>query len=213
MAWFANFLLNTATQIAGVTNMIGALIMAIISALLGVVIWHRSQRSKGKTGVEPAHLVIAGLVGVIIFAALGMSGIVWGKYWTAPTAELSRPDTRLRLRLDPAGTRNYLQDAESNISNWQQTIVAMDAHDDKKQTTPIIHADTFSMTFVQPVDYERPVIESFGHKLGGFNFYSLGTRGAVFQFYDAVQAPMIEIWFPPIGYYAEQSKKSAIGVK
>jgi hypothetical protein len=77
-------------------------------------------------------------------------------------------------------------------------------------TKSIIHTDTFSVVFTEPIQYERPIIESFGHKLGGFNFFSLGTRGAVFQFFDSVQAPMIEIWFPPPGYYEQQSRtKSA----
>jgi hypothetical protein len=96
--------------------------------------------------------------------------------------------------------------SESNIANWQQTIVAMDAHDAENKTTPVVHADTFSVVFARPVEYERPTIESFGHKLGGYQFYSLGTRGAVFVFYDAVQAPMIEIWFPPPGYYDQISR-------
>ena len=178
-------------------------------------LWHllndwRANHGYSRLHLDASYIIVALLSGAavllvaaaIVFFAHSATATTGG---AAAVKTSGRPDTRLRLRLDPAGTRNYLQESETNIANWQQTIVAMSSHDTANNTMPIIHADTFSLVFTQPIDYERPIIESFGHKLGGFNFYSLGTRGAVFQFYDAVQAPMIELWFPPPGYYAQQS--------
>lgn len=187
-------------------------------------LWHvlndwRANHGYSRLYVDSSYIIVALLSGAA--ALLIAAAIVFFAHSATATTEkiaatpkpLIRPETRLRLRLDPSGTRNYLQESKSNVANWQQTIVAMSAQE-KDTTTSIVHADTFSMVFTEPVEYERPIIKSFGHKLGGFSFFSLGTRGAVFQFYDAVQAPMIEIWFPPPGYYDQQSRlKSAAGTQ
>jgi hypothetical protein len=117
----------------------------------------------------------------------------------APASAADVP-TRLRLRLDPAGTHGYLQESIANIDGWRQTIVRIDA------APELFQADTISITFQQDITYEQPIVESFGHKLGGYNFWPLGKKGAVFQFFDRIQAPVVEIWFPPLGYYQQKSK-------
>lgn len=113
---------------------------------------------------------------------------------------VSYTDTRLRLRLDPAGTGTLLQEQAINIHSWQQTCVRADfsGEDGTKQ---VFHSDTLSLTFEVPIPYSRPIINTFGHKLDIYNFYPLGTHGAVFQFAGNIQAGMLEIWFPPPGYY------------
>ena len=121
-----------------------------------------------------------------------------------------RPDTRLRIRLDPSGTRQYLQVAQSNIYRWQQTIVAMEGMG-AEGSQPLLHVDNLSIVFDEAIEYERPILEPFGHKLGSYNFFRLGNRGAVFQFFDRIQAPLVEIWFPPPGYYAERQANEGAG--
>lgn len=180
------------TKAADSNSFIGRLALLMRRQLIPIML--------GAMAVAGVILVGGAIAGAIAFNAAPSQG-----------AANTRPDTRLRIRLDPAGGRNYVQDGQSNITYWQQTIFEMSAQDANK--TPIIHVDTISLTFDQDIDFERPTIESFGHKIGGYNYYPLGRKGAVFQFYDAISAPMIEIWFPPLGYYAEQSKKNAIGSK
>jgi hypothetical protein len=186
-------------------DMIGAVIV-LVAIVIGVIRWHRNQRAAKKLGMASLPFIVACFVFALIAIGGGAFGLGLRMSAVPVTAPITRPDTRLRLRLDPAGTKNYLQESESNIGNWQQTIVAIGAEDKDNNKTTVLHTDTFAMTFTEPVDYERPIIDSFGHKLGGYNYYSLGTRGAMFQFYDAVQAPVIEIWFPPPGYYANRAK-------
>ena len=117
-----------------------------------------------------------------------------------------RPDTRLRLRLGPTGSRYYLQEASSNIEHWQQALVSMQGQTNIGKE-PLFHNDTLVVTFTEEVDYDRPIIDSFGHELGGYNFFPLGRKAAMFQFFGDNQAPMVEIWFPPPDYYAEKSAR------
>lgn len=116
-----------------------------------------------------------------------------------------RPDTRLRLEIDPAGTWNYHQLKAENILRWQQFVYSIGGR--KKKNGPkeiLFHADVISLTFENDIEFERPIISSFGHVLGGYSFYPLGQKGAMFCFVGAIQAPVIEIWFPPLGYYAQR---------
>ena len=117
-----------------------------------------------------------------------------------------RPDTRLRLRLGPSGSRYYLQEASSNIEHWQQALVSMQGQANIGKE-PLYHNDTLVVTFTEEVDYDRPIIDSFGHELGGYNFFPLGRKAAMFQFFGDNQAPMVEIWFPPPDYKAGTSAR------
>ena len=152
------------------------------------------------------QLLASGVVGATIGA--------WG-HWALTKLErkparpaLPRPDTRLRLRLDHSGTRHYLEERQTNIYSWRQTIVSMQGVAGVGRD-PLLHVDNLSVIFEQDIEYERPVLEAFGHALGGYNFFLLGTKGAVFQFVDRIQAPVVEIWFPPPGYYANRQANEA----
>lgn len=139
----------------------------------------------------------------------------WRRSRLSPTLEnlnVSYTETRLKLRLDPAGTKNLLEISQNNVSAWRQSIVKFSGVKENGEANPglVFHTDTISMTFDRPINYDRPIVEAFGHQLGGFNFYPLGTQGAVFQFYGGVQAGMLEIWFPPIGHYAAQSEAASL---
>ena len=57
--------------------MIGALIMAILAALLGCVSWHRRQLKAGKTGVEAGHLVVVGVVGTWLLLTMTLAATGW----------------------------------------------------------------------------------------------------------------------------------------
>jgi hypothetical protein len=200
-------------QLGWVEQVIGGVATLVLCGFVALIGWNRRQRADRKPGMASFWIISACFAVALIAISCAAYGLGLRSSTASLKTETPRPDTRLRVRIDPAQTKIYLQDGESNIGNWQQTIVAMGSEEKNGDKKSIFHADTISMTFAQDIDYERPIIESFGHKLGGWNFYSLGRKGAVFQFYDSIQAPMIEIWFPPIGYYAEQSKKAAIGAK
>lgn len=115
-----------------------------------------------------------------------------------------RPDTRLRLQRDPAGTGNYLEISQFNISQWQQVFIESTGYMEDGSERKLHHYDTIAITFSHPIAYERPILNSFGHDLVAYSFYSLGTQGAMFQFTGAVDVPVLEIWFPPVGYYAQR---------
>jgi len=72
-----------------------------------------------------------------------------------------------------------------------------------------LNVDGVVIAFDKPIHYDRPVINTFGHKTSSYNFLDLGMRGAAFQFIGLMQAPVIEIWFPPAGYH--ESKGAAEG--
>jgi hypothetical protein len=55
LSWMANFLANTAMQFMGVTNMVGALIIGMIAAILGGIGWHRHRVLEGKTIVPDSQ--------------------------------------------------------------------------------------------------------------------------------------------------------------
>jgi hypothetical protein len=76
--------LALAAQLSGYTN------MAIALALVGVALFfglapvchhcrklHLSRKEAGLRTVEPSHLIIVGLSGVIVFAALALAGVIW----------------------------------------------------------------------------------------------------------------------------------------
>lgn len=111
-----------------------------------------------------------------------------------------RPDTRLRIRLDPNQTNHYFQDKINNIFSWKQTVmqVSVDGVDGHRT---VIHCDHIIVTFEEDTEYERPIVDSFGAPIPGYSFFSLGKKGAISQFTDRIQAPTIEIFFPPLGYY------------
>jgi hypothetical protein len=117
-----------------------------------------------------------------------------------------RLETRLRIKLDPSGTKNYLEESQSNIFSWRQTVVLIEGKKKDGSSNSILHNDTFSIIFERDIDYERPIIESFGHQVGSYNFWPMGKKGCVFQFFDGPKAPLMEIWFPPLGYYGSRSR-------
>jgi hypothetical protein len=76
MQGFFSFLLNTAIQISGFSNMIGALVMGALALIVGAVLWHRQRRKEGKSGVEPSHLIIGGLVAAFVSIGVVLYGYV-----------------------------------------------------------------------------------------------------------------------------------------
>jgi hypothetical protein len=119
-------------------------------------------------------------------------------------------DTRLRLQLDPAGTGHYHQVEAHNIYTWQQTFIRLSGYGPEGQNLgPVFNGDTVSIIFETAIEYDRPILNSFGHSLNSFNFFDLGDRGALFQFVGEVRSPILEIWFPPRGYYSSKAAAPA----
>lgn len=144
-----------------------------------------------------------GFAGLVVGFALGMWVDAWlrDRERAKSKNEPKYTETRLKLRLDPAGSGNYIQEAEKNVEGWQQTVMAI--------TVDQMHrCDTISMVFKSPTPYERPVVDTFGHSLEGIGLYSLGPKGYVLVLYGSNQPGMIELWFPPLGHYAAKSVAS-----
>jgi len=81
MQWLFNQLVSWVVNVAAsVTNVFGAIAIAIAASLLGIFNWHRRRRKKGKSGVEPSHLVWAGAIGAFLCAVTLLVGLVWQNY-------------------------------------------------------------------------------------------------------------------------------------
>jgi hypothetical protein len=84
----------------------GDMMMLAIVAVIGIVAmirWHRAQRAMKKLGMASLPFIVACFVVALIAIGGGAYGL--GLKMSAPPATAatpaSRPDTRLRLRLDP----------------------------------------------------------------------------------------------------------------
>jgi hypothetical protein len=82
----AFYLLALAATVSGYVSSTSAIILFAIATLLllwaaycYVREWQLSHLAAGKRGVEPWHLIVGGLFGVVIFALIGLGGVVWQK--------------------------------------------------------------------------------------------------------------------------------------
>jgi hypothetical protein len=66
------------------------------------------------------------------------------------------------------------------------------------QSKSIVHLDAYYFLFDQPIQYRRPVISAFGHKIPPYEFYLNSDRGTVLMFKETMTAPTFEIYFPPL---------------
>jgi hypothetical protein len=83
-------LANVAASLFSPTSLIGyAITLLIVAAWL--VGWHRRRIREGKHGVEPWHLIIAGMAGVVIFAAVALGGVIWQARHNAPSVAANPP--------------------------------------------------------------------------------------------------------------------------
>lgn len=165
-----------------------------------------------KIGIDPVSWV-APLLGqfhstlfitVMVYFA-GFACGMWAQYLnvrfeTKRSKNSGRPNTRLRFKIDPAGTKLFLEEYRDNIDAWQQTIVAMGA-----DHSNILHVDNLSITFESPVSYSRPIVEGKDGSVGAYNFYPLSNKGAVFQFFGPIQASEVDVWFPPPDFYERKT--------
>jgi hypothetical protein len=108
----ANWLANA----FGPTSMIGIGIALLMTGAL-VAYWHHQQRAAKKLGMASLPFIVGCVVVALFAVAAGAYGVGlrMAKPASSPspagaTTSYIRPDTRLRLRLDPSGTQNYLQE-------------------------------------------------------------------------------------------------------
>lgn len=181
----------------------------IIDAVIGDAVSRLFDQVLARARLDGAAMISAldhfwwgALATVTVWGALEFSYWLARRRGNSVEAPRKQIETRLRLRRDPSGTHQYLQVAQSNIDRWQQVVVHMDfSGEGGARKQPAFHVDTLAITFAEPVDYERPIFETFGHEMPGYSFYSLGKSGALFQFVGALDTPVIEVWFPPLGHY------------
>ncbi len=114
-------------------------------------------------------------------------------------------ETRLRLRLDPAGSGYHLLESQSNIANWQQIFLALTELHDLGESKIGYRADCISIIFAVPTVYARPIIDTFGSNLKSYNFHPQDTNGYVVVAEGLANVGLIEIWFPPPDHYESRT--------
>lgn len=156
--------------------------------------------------VGPAmSFVVANAVALIGVVGLIVVSFFIGREFSTPANETTNQkgwtETRLRVRRDPSGSGSFLQVVCVNVDGWQQTFSKISHRDaEGKQLSEIQH-DNIVITFEQQFRHSRPIIDVFGHRLPAYQYFPVGTRGALFMFTDAIDAPIMDIWFPPPDHY------------
>jgi hypothetical protein len=78
MPWIANQLVSWAINVfANSTNIVGALVIALMATLLWAIIWHGRQRREGKSGVQVWHLLVVGIAGTWLFMTIALGTAAW----------------------------------------------------------------------------------------------------------------------------------------
>jgi|SRR5882724_7983814 len=103
--WFVNVLVSAATNFATGDNMLGALIVAALAGLLFLYVWHRSRVRDGKRGVEPWHLIVGGMLGVVVFAMVALGGVIW-------QSKVVKSETATVVASKPPATTEKISDFE-----------------------------------------------------------------------------------------------------
>lgn len=118
----------------------------------------------------------------------------------------ARLETRLRIRVDPNGTA--IEEINKNTI-WQQTIWGVDtiSNGTEDNSGQVFRGDTISIAFTEPIDYERPIVETFGHSAKLYGSYPLGRNGHVFVFVEGLP-PVVDIYFPEPGYYEQNTNEN-----
>jgi hypothetical protein len=106
MRSFIDLLANTATQLLGITNVTGAIIVATFAAALALYSWHKRRAKEGKRGVEPAYVIAFGFV---IVAA----GFIWQAF--------DPPATRSQIELLQANFDRFVKPRQ--LTPEQATII------------------------------------------------------------------------------------------
>jgi hypothetical protein len=204
--WFVNVLVNAATNFATSDNMLGSLIVSILAGLLFLYVWHRSRVRDGKRSVEPWHLIIGGMSGVVIFAAVALGGAIWqyrGAHQRAPASPSQGNDTHLGLKFGPSGSSPIATDL-ANIWRWYalQSIAVMILPDGQRKE---IKSWNLFMTFEKPVDVKQVIIE--GDKLPQYEVKDRDSRSVVVAFLGDISDASLRVRIDTsVGAQAEAPK-------
>jgi hypothetical protein len=122
----AFWLLVMPAQMIGFTN--AAIALAFVGGavfFLGPPIWHHAlkwhlaRQQSGKQSLEPSHLIIAGLIGLVIFGAVALGGVIWRTFFIIPP-----PPTTIYVSAPVGGPDNIPTRLEANIPPPIHTDVA-----------------------------------------------------------------------------------------
>ncbi|MEM9332801.1 MAG: hypothetical protein AAGA53_15870 [Pseudomonadota bacterium] len=204
----------TKKLIASVFTIIGMLFLFILQTVFGAEVtefWNTEIRpSIVQNGWEWVFSVIeftasfwGGVLTALILVLVVERTVARLVADTQYPSTTQRPETRLRIRLDPNGTA--IEEINQNII-WQQTIVGVDtiSNNIKANSGQLFRGDTISIAFAEPIDYERPIVETFGHTAKLSGSYPLSRNGYVFVFLDGLP-PVLDIYFPKPRYYEQKS--------
>ena len=120
------WLLTMPAQMSGFTNTAIALALVGAQFFLGPPIchraerWHLARQQSGKQSLEPSHLIIAGLIGTVIFGGVALGGVVWHTYFTIPP-----PPTTIYVSAPAGGPVNIPTRLEANVPPPIHTDVAL----------------------------------------------------------------------------------------
>ena len=80
----------------------------------------RARQQSGKHSLEPSYLIIAGLIGIVIFGAVALGGVIWHTYFTNPP-----PPTTIYVSAPAGGPVNIPTRLEANVPLPIHTDVAL----------------------------------------------------------------------------------------
>jgi hypothetical protein len=72
--WGPNFLVTWASRLSSLP---AALFLALIAALWGAVVWHRSEIKKGNRGVQAWQIFAVGTAGAWLLATVAIGALLW----------------------------------------------------------------------------------------------------------------------------------------
>jgi hypothetical protein len=121
----ATYILALAAQVSGYTNPAVALVLAVIGTAVLVVPcchyvrrWHCGRQEAGKAVVEPLHLIIVGLAGIIIFAAVALGGALWHlKKAPSPDAAISESHSQTAAPPEKKEKKYYSAAEKEELAN------------------------------------------------------------------------------------------------
>lgn len=189
---------------------------AVFAALLAVVFVEPLQNFfRSSIFVQQRSALIWGALSdgwaYVPLAAVFLGGVVtasWlfkGLGWLQDSKK-GYVDTRLRLKYVPGQEDAFVQDFQSNIYNWRQSRFILGFKDVNGNAVgqPVVYT-VLTILFDREIEHERMMVATYGHPTPAFHVTPLG-RGCLIQFEESLQTPVIEFFFPPVGYHAHQQK-------
>jgi hypothetical protein len=174
---------------------LGAAVLAAIAIFWAPIAatWPKLDAALSAISVSPVAwfwLLVGGL-GCIFVADLG------ARYgWFSSKRRYT--ETHIRFEREPGSVINFrsVKEHEKNIYTWKQLYNHIEFKNGATGKPLVVHADAFFIIFQKPTQYQRPILNAFGHPLPPYDFYLMSDKGFLLGFNNTFTAPTFEINFP-----------------